>query len=76
MDAIIVKSTLDLPYRANSGQIQRRPTALSLGIEHPKQPQRNLVPRTVFDVDGQVGVGYTLDLLEVFVGPPTSNVYF
>ena len=63
MDAIIVKSTLEPLYGAisNSGEIQRRPAVLTLGRQHPKQPQRNLIARTVFDVEGQVGVGYALD---------------
>jgi hypothetical protein len=33
-----------------------------VGRQHPKQPQRNLVPRTVFDFDfvGELGVRNTL----------------
>ena len=47
---------------SDSGLSYSCPAVLTVGRQQPKQPQRNLVPRTVFDVDGEIGVGYAFDL--------------
>ena len=67
---------LEKCLKAKSGRSHTCPTVLTVGIQHPKQPQRNLIARTVVDVDGQIGVGYAFNLLEVFVGTPNFERVF